>query len=185
MANVDKARGLQPFASPHGAVQATLYPIIATYATSLFKGDPVIRVAAGYVEIATAAAGAASVLGPILGTYDNTYAPSAYWIGATATAGFALVADDPSQMFVLQEDSVGGALTLASRGANGSLVAGTGDTTTNLSGWLLDSSTVTTTATLEVKLIDKLNVVGNDFGNYCDWVVKINAHQNASATAGI
>jgi hypothetical protein len=187
VANVNKARGLWPVTSPQGSVQARLYEIAASYATNLFKGDPVVRASTGYITVASAGAGAATVLGAILAVYDHTMKPIDYWVASTSTKGYALVADDPDQEFIIQEDSDGGALALADRGQNANLVAGTGDSTygTFLSGWLIDSSTKNTTATLDLKLIDKLNVQGNDFGNYCDWVVKINAHQNASATAGI
>lgn len=184
MANVDGAFGLSPIKSPQGSVERNEYDITDDYATALYTGTPVVKVAAGTVEIATAGAGNYTV-GAVVGFVDETGVPQSYY-PASSTAGWkAIVADSPDQLYVAQEDGVGSDLALADRGKNVDFIVAAGSTTTGLCGTEIDSSSITDGATGQLRLISKLDKVDNALGDWCQWIVKINYHQNADNTAGV
>ena len=184
MSNVDGAFGLSPVNSPQGSVERNEYDITDDYATALYIGTPVVKVAAGTVEIATAGAGN-YVLGVIVSLVDETGVPQNYY-PASSTAGWkAIVADSPSQLYVAQEDSVGGNLALADRGQNVDLIIAAGSTTTGLCGTEIDSSSKGAGATIQLKLIDILDTSDNAIGANCRWKVRLNYAQNADNTAGV
>lgn len=183
MANLDNAMGMIPMDSPQESVERNVYSVTDDYASDLFVGDPVIRVAAGTVEIATASG--TYILGSITGFFDETGTPQNYY-PASSTAGWTMVvADSPSQLFMIQEGTNGTNVALADRGSNVELVAGTGSTVTGLSKWEIDPTYMDTDAGRQMKIIRKHDTPGNEVGNNCVWVCKINYHQNESNVAGI
>ena len=93
-----------------------------------------------------------------------------------------MVADDPRQEFIAQEDSLGAAGAQADIGLGTNLIAGTGNETTGVSGWGIDISDKGTTATLQVILQRIAQTPDNALGDYCKWVITINNHQNGSHT---
>jgi len=181
MANVDGARGLQPITSPYGTIRANLYPITKAYGTSLFRGDPILQVTAGTVEIASTG----TCLGAAIGFFDENYAPINYYVASTATQAYVLVADDPNQEFWAQEDSDGGSLAVGQLFGNLDLVAGTGSSVTGESRYELDSSTLNTTATLGFKVIRLHVVQGNAVGTNAKWVVQMNYSQRATGSLAV
>ena len=200
MANKDKAFGLEPIrngqGSPWAAEMAQPYYIAASYGTALYIGDPVIVTGdqnqtemdgnpAGTlqcVEIATAAGGA-YCSGVIVGfAPDWTNLSLPYWVASTATARVVYVCDDPETIFKIQEDSVGGALSYTSGSNNADFVAGTGSAYTNLSGWELDSSTIDTTNTLQMRVLRLHPSPDNALGTNAVWEVKINLHTSRNLT---
>jgi len=110
-------------------------------------------------------------------TFKNFYPGS---INITEGKIVADVIDDPSQLFIIQgdEDAV-----QADFGKNADVTASTtGSTVTGVSNMTLDSSTIATTAALNLKLIGKWDVPGNALDeNYTIVVVKINEHLYGSA----
>ena len=91
-------------------------------------------------------------------TYNNTF-PN----GTTASDAIAYIADDPDQLYVVQQDSVAKLkLVAADLNLNADLVFGAGSTTTGISGVEIDSSSKNTTAALQVKLIDFYDTPSND-----------------------
>lgn len=190
MANADQPRGLIPVASLTGTALATgIYFIPATDSTAMSVGDPVKYAgsadADGVPTVTVATAGDACC-GVIVGfTPDKDYEDNTYRVASTAR--YAIVADDPNELFVVQEDSDGGALAATNVGQNATLIFGGTNTTTGASGVEIDSSTAATTATLQVKLIRLDRRPDNEIGTNADWVVKINNHQHGShtGTAGV
>jgi hypothetical protein len=176
MANTDAPKGLTPIQTPFGGLQVHEYD--KTASTALFLGDPVTKVAAGTVQ--RAAAGN-SLVGVCVGIKDADGVPVNYVAASDATACKVLVADDPDQLFMCQEDSGGGALAEADRGLNCDLVIADGDTGTGVSKVEIDSSTKATTAAT-VRLIDIVKRADNAIGDNADWVVKIVEHQNLVTT---
>lgn len=190
MANSNSARGLIPvrkFAASGYANAIRRYSCPSTYATALFIGDPVIKTgtsdADGFSEVNSAASGG-SITGVVVGFEDPGSLQLGY--GAASTTRAVLVADDPEELFEIQEDAVGGALALASVGLNCDLISAAGSTYTRASGWMLDSSTAATTATLQVKIIEFQHRVDNEpaVAN-AKVLVKINKHTELAAVAGI
>ena len=104
----------------------------------------------------------------------------------------AFVADDPDQMFVVQQDSVASSLSGANINENANLIFGSGSTTTGLSGVEIDSSSATSTAPLQVRIVAGYETPSNTIstaaaGNNSVFVVKINNHQlgSSTGTAGV
>lgn len=197
MANANVPRGLIPVRHRSGGYYsgaAKVYYVPSTYATAIFIGDPVIGVTAAgdaqgvhTVSVATAAGGT-YVLGAMIGVCNgpNGEVPVTrdlppYHIASTA--GYILVADDPDLLFEIQEDGVGGAMGVNAIGRNADLVSGTGSTVTAQSGWMLDSSTLQTTNSLQLRIEDSVRRADNDPSlTLAKWLVSINLHSKRNLT---
>lgn len=200
MANVNAPFGLRPVSYRNGSGyqgRATMYYIPSTDGNAYAIGDPVVFSGAGsaggipVVTLATAGTGN-QVLGAIISTGGRKYGGSLVdpanldttVIPATKTKDYyVLVADDPDIEFEVQEDSDGGALAVASLASNINLIAGTNNGYS--SGWMLDSSSVTTTATLQAQLLRLSQRPDNEVGAYAKWVVRIVNHSLNAGTAGV
>jgi len=191
MANPNTPRGLIPYkytwGQPYNGA-ANIYYIPSTSALALYIGDPVAATGASdangipVVTIGTAGGGAYN-LGAVVGIVDggNPVIPVTQGLPVyhpVSTSQYLLVADDPNLLFWIQEDSVGGAIATATAGMkNADLVAGSGSTVTGYSGWLLDSNTVATTNTLQMRIVTGLQEADNTMGSsYAKWLVKFNLH---------
>lgn len=178
MANLDMAFGLKPVLPKGGCVQTTEYYVPASDGTALFIGDPVIIAggadADGVSTVTRAtAASAGRITGVVVGFRPSTTViANGYRLASTAE--YALVCDDPEQVFEIQEDAVGGALAAADVGLNADLVAGTGSTVTKKSGFELDTSTKATTATLQLRILGFAQRVDNEIGANAKVLVRIN-----------
>ena len=197
MANANIARGLVPVRYRSGAPYngaGNIYYVPSTYATALFIGDPVISVtdasdANGIptVQRATAAGGAyiTGVVAGIMAGGDPAIPTLAHnpQYHVASTAGYIMVHDDPELLFEIQEDSVGGVMTVGAAGRNADLIAGNGSTVTGWSGWMLDSSTLNTTNTLQLRVEAPVARVDNDpTADYAKWLVSINLHSRRNLT---
>ena len=185
MANIDHPRGLQPYGP---ILRATEYEIPSAVGgnVDLFMFDPVILTGTGnQIDIATAGTGN-PLLGAVLATYDSNGVPVGRHVDNDG-AGTALVADHPDQLFYAQTDGLVSFLTIDDAGGNVNLVAGTGSTTTNLSGWEIDDSdTGGATAGDQLRLIRLVQRVDNTIGvANADWVIRINNHQHTSGIVGV
>lgn len=164
------------------------YKIADAYATSIFNGDLVSLVAGGTVEKFTGTT-TGSPLGVFLGVEyemsDMGLLFKQHWTASTATksgtAIWAYVIDDPDVLFQIQADDTLGQDAL---GANAALVQGAGNATTGKSGVTLDASTVATTATLPLRIVDYVNLPGfSTLGDaFTDVIVRLNTHFNRNAT---
>lgn len=205
MANANTPRGLQPYAYAWGAPwggAVRVYAVPANNATALFLGDPVKLITDSSdgngiqnVVIGSAAGGAYN-LGAFMGRANNagqttitvTQDQTPY-LPAT-TAAYVYVTDDPFLLYWAQEDSDAGAMSAGASGRNVDLIAGTGSTVTGQSGWQLDSSTLQTTNTLQMRIIQALQEVDNavgttgtpDIGVNAKWLVKFNLHSMLNLT---
>jgi hypothetical protein len=106
---------------------------------------------------------------------------------AASTQSYVLVADDPDLLFEVQEDSVGGNLVMGAGGRNADLVSGTGNAATGYSGWMLDSSTINTTNTLQMRIMRPVERPDNDLATSptatnAKWLVSINLHSVRNLT---
>ncbi len=198
MALTNKPYGLEPLFMTEARKTALYLPITNNYGTALYIQDPVVAVTAGTIE---RGATNAAWCGVILGLYrqetptslrTERLLPVQYMAaspGATYNY-FALVAVDPDLFFMMQEDGDTSSLIITDNFGNCDIVSGTGNTTTGISGAMIDSSSADNTATRPIKLIfPAVNVydlgagayktasAAGAAGNYCDWIVKINNHQ--------
>ena len=108
-------------------------------------------------------------------TWKNYYPGS---INITQGTIVAEVLDDPSQMFIIQND---GTSAQANYGKNADIVVGTGNTVTGLSANEINTGTIATTAALNLKLIGLWDVPNNAIGLNAVVVVKINEHLYGSS----
>jgi hypothetical protein len=190
MANASNPRGLVPVRRFSGGSYNNAlrrYSAPSSYATSLFVGDPVVKTgtadANGYPEVNAATAGG-NITGVVVGFEDVASMTLGY--GAASTTRAVLVADDPELLFEIQEDAVGGALAVTGIGLNADLIAAAGSTTNKTSGWMLDTSTAATTATLQVKIVEFQHRADNEVASAgAKVLVKINKHTELAGVAGI
>lgn len=197
MANPNMAAGLIPVRMRNGSVFTSAmrcYYVPATYATALYPGDPVIGVtasadASGVQTVQRASAGGgAYMLGAMVAVCNgpNGEIPVTRDLPVyhqASTAGYIMVADDPDTLFEIQEDGIGGAMGTGAIGRNADIIAGTGSTVTGKSGFLLDSSTLATTNTLQLRVIDTVKRLDNDPTlTLAKWLVSINLHSQLNLT---
>ena len=168
--------------------------IASGYATDIFYGDLVKRVAAGTIEKDTGTA-TATPCGVFLGvSFTNAstgqvqqqqYYPASVAI-KSGTEIFAVVADDPDTLFqvaVVSGTTVITGVGITAIGNNATLVQNAGSTTTGDSKVALLDSTATTN-TLPIRIIDVVRDTATAADNFPEVIVKINAtmHQYNNST---
>lgn len=201
MANADKPTGLTPVSYLNGADwdgRGNIYSILAADTNAFYVGDPVIPSSSGGTTkgipaVTIGTPGTGPWLGVILaigtvgadggGPYINPDDLTAVFrtSGAKSVDYFALVADDPNIIYEVQEDSVGGALAVGSIHNNINLIAAAPGTGVKVSAYELDSSTVNTTATLDMRLLRLPSRYDNAIGVNAKWYTIFNNHFFKSA----
>ena len=181
MANIDKAFGLRPIGnlSATGAQKQYGYQIADNQAGTIFQGDLVV-LTGGFISRFLPASHTAAVgvfngcnyNDPTTGkpTFSNFYPGS---VNITSGQISADVLDDPNQLFIVQCD---GDFVAADVGKNADVIGTGGSTTNGISTMELNSSTLATTAALNLKVVGLYNDVNNAFGTNAVVVVKINEH---------
>ena len=207
MANANIARGLIPYAYFDGRPyngSANIYFVASGYGTSLFIGDPVVTHSAsndanGIPAVQVGATGS-PIIGAVVGIVDGGAqgAPvlpvlqNSPIYHPLSTAQYILVADSIDLLFWIQDD----ATTQATApnlwsGKNANFVSGSGSTVTGFSGYQLSATGVTTTNTLDLKIMRALNQSDNTVSSVANtnmnakWLVKLNNHQYANQVAGV
>ena len=189
--------GLKPVNLIGGQVFAgstRLMEIASGYATNIFYGDLVKRVATGTIEKDTGTT-TATPCGVFLGvSFTNSstgqvqqqqFYPASQAI-ATGTKIFAVVADDPDTLFqvaVVSGTTVITGVGITAIGNNATLVQNAGSTTTGDSKVALLDSTGTS-GTLPIRIIDVVRDTETTADNFPEVIVKINAtmHQYNNST---
>lgn len=203
MANSNVSFGLKPIrdnGSPwDGPLRLAYVP--ASQTGNLFVGDPLVALgggdAFGVPSVGIASAGAGNtILGVMIGIANGPAGAVSFITRdlpiyrQASIANYVYIVDDPNALFTIQEDSLplsaGFIPAATAEFRNGNLIAGAGNTTTGLSGWLLDSSTVVAgaQATAQVKVVGLTRGPDNAVGNYAKWVVRLNNPQLWS-TSGV
>lgn len=202
MANIDAPFGLSPIRHRNGAPYngaCKAYYIGTGDSTALFIGDPVVKTGTanttevnGHIPgslpaVAKATAGDGNAItGVVVGfeTTDRSDRP----YRAASTERVVLVADDPSLVFIVQDDG-GGALDATSVGLNANLIFTTaGSTATGISGVEMDGGTTdgpAADASNQLTILRLHPTVGNELADYAIWEVAINQHTEASGALGI
>jgi hypothetical protein len=202
MANVNRPIGLRPVKTTNAAnwnEQANVYYVPAADASAYYIGD-VVKSAAGAdangVPQIAKAVGTDVLRGVVVGilasvpygislqgaTLDlaNTFAP------ATKTRDYyLLIADDPSTVFEVQGDATATNQVAANANKNCSLTIAVPTAPGQWSATVVNSSTIATTSTLNIKLMGLVQKAGNGFGAYSRYLCMINQHEFQGATAGI
>lgn len=205
MASTSSPYGLRPLNLLGGqgyAGSTRLYAIPANYAVNIQFGDPVIITntgsTRGYLARFNATATATTVtstgggfgfVGVFVGcTYtDATYGKvfrQTYTASNPATDIQAYVVDDPDALFQIQADGSLGQTALGCNAALIQTVAGSGGANTN-SGVGLQASSIATTNTLPVRIVDFVNSTTSSIGDaYTDVIVRINTHFHRTGNTG-
>lgn len=198
MANVNSAFGLRPVRYLGGGTYngaCNPYIALASYATDLFIGDPVVvtgtsvaGVSGGSLQVINRATAAAEnqVTGVIVG-FEPTPGVISTGYGAASTLRTVYVADDPNLLFEIQEDSDSNAVELAEAGLNANFASGTGSAYTKRSGFTLDSTSAAADATFQMTIRNAIDRPDNEAAaDYAKYLVTINLHTNRpSAVAGL
>ena len=189
--------GLKPVNLIGGQVFAgstRLMEIASGYATNIFYGDLVKRVATGTIEKDTGTT-TATPCGVFLGvSFTNSstgqvqqqqFYPASQAI-ATGTKIFAVVADDPDTLFqvaVVSGTTVISGVTITAIGNNATLVQNAGSSITGDSKVAILDSTGTS-GTLPIRIIDVVRDTETTADNFPEVIVKINAtmHQYNNST---
>ena len=180
MANLNGSFGLRPIAkmgqgsNSTGLSNYTQYEIANGNTDKIYHGQPVIPLAAGYIDhTADAAGGTVGLLGAFMGceyVASATGKPtwSNYWPGSGADSNHpikAYVADDPMQLFVIATDAswTSKATARAAVFANANFsTCVTGTDATGLSLGRLAISTIATTNSLNLRVMGWLEDAGNE-----------------------
>jgi hypothetical protein len=195
VANSNQPMGLRPVATlgQNGYVgKIEAFSVPATDATAIGIGDPVTLTGAGGLSAAglpickrgTVGGVAAGVMvGTVINPLDLTMTGG---YRKASTAMTILVDTDPNTIYEIQEDSVGGSISLANGTKNVSLILGTVDTVTGNSKTMADSSTVAADATLDLLLLRPAPAVDNTpAATNAKWLVKLNLHQYATGVVRV
>lgn len=202
--------GLQPrqnllSTTPTG--QQGEYLIASGYATSLFDGDRVTRLADGTIGIAPAGTPAIGVFKQVkyVDTLGNPQI-STYWPASTATLqalpALAYIVDDYTIEFDVQVSNslnvANPSITTAQLGLNANLAVGgggnllvpqnptSGNTRSGISAYYLDFSTIDSDSTLDVKIVRFSPYVGNVSGvPFNNVIVTLNNDLYKSTGVGI
>lgn len=176
MANVDNAHGLRPLgvcASSPNPPRTQRMLKDASEATAVFIGDAVNREADGNIEAASATPG------------TTLYSGVSLSYSAALTLGYHLVVTGPDALYEIQDNNDTDGFVDADMGLNCNLELNAGNATTKISGHELDESTIQTTNTLDMKLLELLGVPDNAAGAWSRVVVMFNKHRMAPGVAGV
>ncbi|CAB4169499.1 hypothetical protein UFOVP1302_22 [uncultured Caudovirales phage] len=209
MASTNSPYGLRPINLLGGQAYAgstRLYAISPSYAVNIQYGDPVIIINTGSTAAAlrgnlarfnatttattvTSTGGGFGFVGVFVGctftdpTYGKVFRQN-YTASNAATDIEGYVVDDPDALFQVQADGTLAATTL---GCNASLiqtVAGNSGANIN-SGVSLQASSVATTSTLPVRIVDFVDSTTSQIGDaYTDVIVRINTHFHRTGNTG-
>ena len=187
--------GLRPFVRPGDRVKINYYRV--NTAENLFRHQPVALNNSGQVQGYVVAVDNSGILGTIVGFSDtelgglptNLTDLSQNGFLDSSNDAFAAVADDPEQLFSLEEDTGGtliGSANSAGQTVHMTQLATTGNTNTGVANTVLDRSTLAADTGGILTIVRPYDELVNTDGTYNDvtlnfakWVVKFNRHQNA------
>ncbi len=181
MANSDKPTGLSLEQANMGNFKMQRVYFDADDATAVFVGDAVKSDQTnggdpkGEAPAVVQAAAGDAIGGILVGieATDSARSTVKYRAASTAKYGIAIMSGLKNTVFEIQEDSVGGALTLDDVGKYVDVIVGTGDTTTGYSAMEIDSSSAGTSDG-QLVLIEPVQRPDNAIGTNCKWRVQIN-----------
>jgi len=201
MPNLNAPKGFQPSRYLNGTSwngQTNVYCIPAADASAYAVGDPVKSAAGGDangVQYVQKAAGTDAVRGVIVGVFPvapgvpslrGVTVDLASQVIPTAKAKdyYVMVVDDPAVIFEIQDDGLN-ALTATACNKNASFTVANPTGLSQLSASVLNTGSVATTNTLNLKIMGLIQRDDNAFGLNAKWVVKFNLHELLGGTAGV
>jgi len=194
MANSDKPNGLTPIGTLsgsdyHGKMRKVAFAAgdsVAAYVGDLVKLTGTVDATGKIPVVAQSAAGDASI--GVLVSLDFDASDEGGLMtpltraASTARTGQVLFGQDV--LYKIQEDSDSNAIEITEAGLNCNIIVGTASNVTG-SGMELDSTSAAGTSTLNMRLHHVFDSPDNVLGNNAEWVVSINASQEALNQTGI
>ena len=184
-----------------GNQQTSLYAVAAAEGNAMYMGDTVKAAASGdtngvpnvtkitngtdairgvIVGIAPTLIGAQSIQGTAL-SLETNYIPATH-----GRIWYVLVEDDPTTVFMMQDDGITTAnLVAASCNLNFNYTVTAGSTTNSSSGSVILSSSFATTNTFSMKAMGLAQLPGNAYGAYAKWLCRINVSELTGSFAGV
>ena len=196
MANPTSGMGFVPVGHVSGAGsftgQVNRYYVPSTDATALFLRDPVVITGDFHtdgtpiISVATVGTGVTTdkITGAIVGFEPNVAMP-AQKHRLASTAMYVLVNDDPGTIFKCRGD---GAYATTDQGSTCQIASGSGNTTTGISGYVLDSSEIAQTATDQLVILGVIDdPTDSDISTALNvvYTVRFNMHTGNLPSAGI
>jgi len=174
MANNDNPHGLRPLGRVIGGGEPEIlgFDKDASEAAAIFMWDAVNQEADGNIEANSATPGTTLYTGVSLN------------YGAASTLTRHLVMVSPNALFEAQDNNDTDGFAAADAGLGCNIELNAGSTTTQVSGHELDESTAAASS-LDVKLLELLDVPDNAYGAFSRWVIQFNKHRFAYGTAGV
>lgn len=194
MANINAPFGLAPVRTVGGtwSQQVSTYYIVSTDPNAYYIGDAVLSAASGDANgvpgVIKSTTGTDVLRGVFVGAYPANWNPVSLqgvalalentYIPATKTRDYyVMVVDDPNVVFAIQGDATATNQVAANCNKNFSLTVAAGATTTSTSGTVVNSGSINTTNSLNMKLMGLQQIPGNGYGAYAKWLCKINLHE--------
>jgi hypothetical protein len=190
--------GLKPVNLIGGQVFAggtRLMQIASGYATNIFYGDLVKRIADGTIELDNGTT-TATPCGVFLGVQftngstgqvqQQQFYPASQAIKSGSQI-FAVVADDPDTLFQVvscNATTVVTAMGITAIGSNVALIQNAGSATTGNSAVAINTTTLATTPALPIRIIDVVRDTATGADAFVEFIVKINinTHQYTTPT---
>lgn len=172
--------------------QVNRYYVAGDDSNALFLGDPLVITGDFHtdgtpiVTIATVGTGVTTdkITGVLVGLEPTTAMPAQkHRLASTAT--YVLVNDDPGTIYKVRGD---GTYATTDQGSTCQIVSGSGNTTTGISGYMLDSSEIAQTATDQLIILGVVNdPTDSDISTALNvvYTVRFNMHTGNLPSAGI
>lgn len=200
MANVNNPFGLKPTRYLNGAAWnggGNVYYIAANDTNEISPGDYVKASAVSDVNGVmgiTKALGTDIGRGVVVGVFvSNPYTASIQGVNldltiqnipaSKAKAYYVLVEDDPNVLYEIVDDGLS-TLTATAVNKNCSLTVTNPTSPQQMSATVLTTASVATTSSLNFRIMGLIQRDDNTLGQYAHWLVKMNASDMVSGTAG-
>lgn len=181
MSTTSRPFGLRPAFSPMGVIRPTAYTIASGYAANILENQPVLIAANGTLE-------AAPVGARFIGTFsgveftdlDGRRRVSNKWISGTAGTDIVAYATlDPTLTYEIQAN---GPIAVTDIGSQADFTTiGTGSLVTGLSTMMLDTATLTNSASAAVRIVGIPTGPDNTPGDaFTRVLVQVSEHQNVA-----
>lgn len=184
MANVDAPFGFRPVrVEGSSEIPVTTYYVPASDGTALFIGDPVILTGSsdsnGVAAVTRATAGSSSyVTGVVVAVKPVTDESTIY--REASTERYVVVADNPYQVFEVQQDSDSATPAVTDVGNTVDFIAAAGDTVYGKSKFELDTSNIGTGDQFVIEGFVQSS--DNEVGNFAKVYGRFNLHQKRNTT---
>lgn len=204
MANKDASFGLKLIGrasgSPYNAAIKKMY-IPSSYGTALYVGDPVVVTGTSNTAIVSsgvethgigtlmainkATAGDTNKISGVIVGFEEIVRSATAPYNPASTERVALVCVDPEALYLIQAD---GSVAAGDIASNANLIyTNSGSTASGQSGAELDTSSMTTTNTFQLKILGCADIPGrNELGSANPvLIVKINNHSFSNVVVGV